>query len=213
MVKYEQSENGYFYKIANNKSIRISKEEFIKKTKVKGGATSASAAGGGGGVVAAGGKSNHYIKYNNEIEEEIKAVCNKFKILEFGEAKNLKNNHSSSSQRHLIYNLITNINNYIQIYIAINDNKYSLIKVDINNNVKLYDDINGEKAFSININEFTLNLADFIFGIIAPELVYKYGVYQHPEYNNNEGQNSPHRQASNRSNSENNENNGNNGNY
>ena len=35
MVKYFTSENGYFYKILNNKKIRVSKEEFKKKLKLK----------------------------------------------------------------------------------------------------------------------------------------------------------------------------------
>lgn len=39
MVKYIVSKNGYFYKIVNNKKIRISKEEYLKKNKnMKGGA-------------------------------------------------------------------------------------------------------------------------------------------------------------------------------
>lgn len=39
MVKYIVSKNGYFYKIVNNKKIRVSKEEYLKKNKnMKGGA-------------------------------------------------------------------------------------------------------------------------------------------------------------------------------
>ena len=42
MVKFIVSKNGYFYKIVNNKKIRISKEEYLKKNKnIKGGAPKA----------------------------------------------------------------------------------------------------------------------------------------------------------------------------
>ena len=33
MVKYFVSKNGYFYKIVNDKKIRISKEQYLKKNK------------------------------------------------------------------------------------------------------------------------------------------------------------------------------------
>jgi len=93
MVKYFKSENGYFYKILNNMKIRVSKEEFKKKTKIKGGATATPGGGGGGG----GEQQDNQLKaYQDYINQLIK-ICNKFLIFRDNfEVNTLTPNHIST---------------------------------------------------------------------------------------------------------------------
>jgi len=96
MVKYFTSENGYFYKILNNKKIRVSKEEFKKKTKIKGGVIAIPAGGGGGGGVGGGGgggeQQDNQLKAYQDYVNELYEICKKFLILDILESPTLTTN-------------------------------------------------------------------------------------------------------------------------
>ena len=155
MVKYEQSENGYFYKIANNKSIRISKEEFIKKTKVKGGATSASAAG-----------RNNETKYEYILEKVTHFKFFIFSSILISDFNLTKNNNEKCIE----FTFKTPIDEYKSIKVTINDDHFYFYKCKPRSN---------ELISKIEIkyyNDFIIYLLDVIFMIIAPDLVDKINI-------------------------------------
>jgi len=93
-MKYIESKNGYFYKIKNNTTTRISKAEYLKKVK-KGGAVQEESGGGGGGGGGGGNSRNgsndrvnittidSYISTQREVlKEQLDKYINEYQKME-----------------------------------------------------------------------------------------------------------------------------------
>jgi len=94
MVKYFVSKNGYFYKTINDKQIRISREEYVKKNKnIKGGAPKAASPNNNGNI---------------ELQNMPK---NKITVIFVGGAELKKNNGSRNNKS----GQIPNLREYIEI--------------------------------------------------------------------------------------------------
>lgn len=97
MVKYFVSKNGYFYKNVNNKKIRISREEYVKKNKtIKGGAPK---------VIPNNNNSNGIELQNMKMRK------NKITVIFVGGAELKRNNNS----RNTTSGQIPNLREYIEI--------------------------------------------------------------------------------------------------
>ena len=100
MKKYFVSKNGYFYKTINNKNIRISREEYVKKNKsIKGGAPK---------VKPIHRNNNNNFEFEFELQNMPKQNMpkNKITVIFVGASETIKNNGSRNNKTGQIPDLI-----------------------------------------------------------------------------------------------------------
>ena len=166
MVKYFTSENGYFYKILNNKKIRVSKEEFKKKTKIKGGVITGEGGGGGGG--GGGEQQDIQLKAYQVYVNELYEICEKFLILDILETRILTTNRITNKTVTLTIQFKSAISGVKQLKITISNPmmKFSKNSQYKNKIVYVFQDDTVSYEFT-GIDKFIKILLEIILEIIT----------------------------------------------